>query len=69
MDHRFDYKDLQELGPEGKNISGGQKQRIALCRALYQDKDIYLLDDVFSSLDIHIADAIYEKVIKSINLY
>ncbi len=34
---------------DGGNLSGGQKQRLALCRALYQDRDIYLLDDIFSS--------------------
>jgi ABC-type multidrug transport system fused ATPase/permease subunit len=44
-------------------LSGGQRQRIALARALYQENDIYLFDDIFSSLDAHVADAIFEKAI------
>jgi len=43
----------------GENLSGGQKQRIALCRALYLNKDIYLLDDILSSLDAHVADVVF----------
>jgi len=39
----------KEVGSEGFCLSGGQKQRISLCRALYQDADIYLFDDIFSS--------------------
>ncbi|KAM3143931.1 hypothetical protein pb186bvf_003982 [Paramecium bursaria] len=57
----FPKKDLHEVGPDGKNLSGGQKQRITLARALYQEADIYLFDDIFSSLDIHIADRIFQK--------
>jgi ABC-type thiamine transport system ATPase subunit len=34
-----------------------------LARALYQCNDIYLFDDIFSSLDAHVADSIFEKAI------
>ncbi|CAD8191591.1 unnamed protein product [Paramecium octaurelia] len=59
----FENQDLHLIGPDGKNISGGQKQRIALARALYQQRDIYLFDDIFSSLDHNIADLIFQNVI------
>ena len=53
------------FSPNRNKLSGGQKQRICLARALYQDRDIYLLDDIFSSLDAHVADAVFEKTIMS----
>ncbi|CAD8124167.1 unnamed protein product [Paramecium sonneborni] len=59
----FEKQDFHEIGPDGKNLSGGQKQRITLARALYQNCDIYLFDDIFSSLDIHVADQIFQKTI------
>lgn len=51
----FPYGDLAEIGERGVNLSGGQKQRIQLARALYQDADIYLLDDPFNAVDAHTA--------------
>ncbi|KAL4480900.1 hypothetical protein ABPG73_020921 [Tetrahymena malaccensis] len=59
----FSRKDEKIVGPGGGNLSGGQRQRIALCRAIYQNCDIYLFDDIFSSLDIHVAQKIYQTVI------
>ncbi|CAK64501.1 unnamed protein product (macronuclear) [Paramecium tetraurelia] len=59
----FENQDQHLIGPDGKNISGGQKQRIALARALYQQRDIYLFDDILSSLDHNIADLIFQNVI------
>ena len=44
-------------------MSGGQKQRISLARAVYQDEDIYLLDDPLSAVDAHVGKHIFEKVI------
>jgi len=35
---------------------------------MYSNKDIYLFDDIFSSLDIHVADAIFQKAILGILL-
>lgn len=42
------------IGEKGINLSGGQKARISLARALYQDSDIYLLDDLISAVDGHV---------------
>lgn len=44
----------------GINLSGGQKQRIQLARAVYQDCDLYLLDDVFSAVDAHTGSEIFK---------
>lgn len=48
---------------QGINLSGGQKQRVSLCRAVYQDKDIYLLDDPLSAVDAHVGKHIFENVV------
>ncbi|KAK8324264.1 hypothetical protein V6Z12_A12G287200 [Gossypium hirsutum] len=55
----FPYGDQTEIGERGVNLSGGQKQRIQLARALYQDADIYLLDDPFSAVDAHTATSLF----------
>lgn len=48
---------------QGVNLSGGQKQRISLARAVYQDKDIYLLDDPLSAVDAKVQKHLFEKII------
>jgi len=40
-------------------MSGGQKQRIQLARAVYNDADVYLLDDPFSAVDAHTAAVLF----------
>lgn len=55
----FDHGDLTEVGQRGLNLSGGQKQRIQLSRAVYNDADIYLLDDPFSAVDAHTAAILF----------
>jgi len=49
------------IGEKGVNLSGGQKARIALARAIYADKDIYLLDDPLSAVDAHVGKYILEE--------
>ncbi|CAH9140893.1 unnamed protein product [Cuscuta epithymum] len=57
------YGDLTEIGERGVNLSGGQKQRIQLARALYQDADVYLLDDPFSAVDAHTATNLFNEYV------
>ncbi|CAM8900604.1 unnamed protein product [Rhodiola kirilowii] len=59
------YGDQTEIGERGVNLSGGQKQRIQLARALYQDTDIYLLDDPFSAVDAHTAASLFNEYVMS----
>ncbi|XVF86793.1 hypothetical protein PTKIN_Ptkin18bG0071200 [Pterospermum kingtungense] len=59
----FDHGDLTEIGQRGINMSGGQKQRIQLARAVYNDADIYLLDDPFSAVDAHTAAVLFNDCI------
>ena len=44
-------------------MSGGQKQRISLARAVYSNRDVYLLDDPLSAVDSHVGKHIFEHVI------
>lgn len=55
--------DLTEVGERGVNMSGGQKQRINMARAIYMNKDIYLLDDPLSAVDAHVGKAMFENAI------
>ncbi|KAI9174448.1 hypothetical protein LWI28_017471 [Acer negundo] len=57
------FGDLTEIGERGINLSGGQKQRVQLARALYQDADVYLLDDPFSAVDAHTATALFNEYV------
>ncbi|KFM61594.1 Multidrug resistance-associated protein 5, partial [Stegodyphus mimosarum] len=56
--------DQTELSEQGINLSGGQKQRISLARALYADKDLYLLDDPLSAVDSQVGRHIFQHCIK-----
>ncbi|CAK6983103.1 ATP-binding cassette sub-family C member 12-like [Scomber scombrus] len=48
----------------GVNLSGGQKQRISLARAVYSNRDVYLLDDPLSAVDAHEAKQLFEDCIR-----
>lgn len=45
-------KENSEVGDNATKLSGGQKQRIAIARSLYFDREIIIIDEGTSSLDI-----------------
>jgi len=55
----FNAGDLSEIGENGINLSGGQKARIGLARAVYSNRDIYLMDDPISALDARVRRKVF----------
>ncbi|XP_075224680.1 ATP-binding cassette sub-family C member 10 [Lycorma delicatula] len=58
--------DLVSVGEGGSSLSGGQKARVALARAVYQDRSIYLLDDILSAVDARVARHIFHFCINGL---
>ncbi|XP_045018385.1 ATP-binding cassette sub-family C member 4 isoform X6 [Bubalus bubalis] len=56
--------DLTELGDRGIPLSEGQKARVSLARAMYQDADIYLLDDPLSAVDAIVSRHLFEQCVR-----
>ncbi|OWK00882.1 hypothetical protein Celaphus_00016766 [Cervus elaphus hippelaphus] len=61
-------QDLQNLkedvivrGDGGTPLSEGEKARVSLARAVYQDADIYLLDDPLSAVDAGVSRHLFER--------
>ncbi|XP_043747927.1 ATP-binding cassette sub-family C member 4-like isoform X8 [Cervus elaphus] len=55
--------DQTVIGERGTPLSEGQKARVSLARAMYQDADIYLLDDPFSAVDVGVSRHLFEQCI------
>lgn len=53
-----------KIEERGLNLSGGQKQRISIARTLLSNKDLIIMDDAFSAIDICTED----KLIKNLNI-
>ena len=50
------------VGPNGKKLSGGQAQRLAIARAIYQNRNIIVLDESTNSLDEKTEKYILNKI-------
>uniref|UniRef100_A0A087XBS8 Multidrug resistance-associated protein 4 n=1 Tax=Poecilia formosa TaxID=48698 RepID=A0A087XBS8_POEFO len=59
----FPDGDLTLIGDRGATLSGGQKARLNLARAVYQEADIYLLDDPLSAVDAEVGKHLFEQCI------
>ncbi|VDK24687.1 unnamed protein product [Anisakis simplex] len=55
---------MEFIGERGVTLSGGQKARVALARALFANRQIYLLDNALTALDKKVADRIFEKAVQ-----
>lgn len=51
LPHKYDTYIGKEIFTDGFNPSGGESQRIAIARALYSERDIYILDEPTAALD------------------
>ena len=51
------------VGATGKLLSGGQAQRLALARALYQDREILILDEATNALDSNTEKLVIENIL------
>jgi len=61
IDNLFKILSLDELISQNKkifNLSNGQKQRLALANVLYQEKDVLILDESTSNIDVFSEDKI-----------
>ncbi|KAJ5280064.1 hypothetical protein N7478_005436 [Penicillium angulare] len=58
-----------KVGSSGISLSGGQKQRLALARAVYSQRQVVVLDDVFSGLDADTEERIFNKLLSKQGLF
>ncbi|KAG8235221.1 hypothetical protein J437_LFUL015913 [Ladona fulva] len=60
---QFPHGDSTLVGERGISLSGGQRARVTLARAVYNDADIYLLDDPLSAVDTHVGKHLFDECI------
>ncbi|KAK1983950.1 LOW QUALITY PROTEIN: hypothetical protein LZ30DRAFT_748285 [Colletotrichum cereale] len=60
--------DITTVGSNGISLGGGQKQRVSLARALYQQYDLLIVDDVLSGLDVDTEEHVFHRVFETAGL-
>lgn len=53
------------INERGSNLSGGEKQKIALLRAIYDNVDVLILDEITSNIDKESSKDIYNKILEN----
>lgn len=51
-----------EMSALPSSLSGGMKMRVALARAIYSDKDLFLMDEPFGALDEDLKSRMFPKI-------
>ena len=57
------FGDQTKIGSKGVALSGGQSQRVALARAAYARRDVCILDDVLSGLDMDTENKVFHNLL------
>ena len=57
------FGDQTKIGSKGIALSGGQSQRVALARAAYARRDVCILDDVLSGLDMDTENKVFHNLL------
>jgi ATP-binding cassette subfamily B multidrug efflux pump len=53
-----------EIGERGVNLSGGQRQRVNIARAHYSQRELLLLDDCLSAVDVDTEKRLLDRLLK-----